>query len=348
MSKNCNCHGSANGKYVQTVTGVLERPIYAPGLVLHDSDLTAAVDYTQSLNRMLFKHLFGCGVICGLEVKANEHCGLKIEISPGLALDGCGDAVHLAKPVSFTFDERESDKMKKDKKTFWVVLCGKEKLCAPRALVCDADDFDSVTQMTRARAMAEVSLVFEKPDCICEWQDVKERRIGQPSAVAGHPGVVDRKCFEPYPFDCADDCGCGSACNCGCCVLLGQIGFDADGKPVATHLKVRRIAKPELMQDSARCPATSVEAPAPPPPPPPNKTPVEPPAKPPVLSDEQTKLFDRLWVEAQQMAKANTAKEEQRKLYLDALRAALMAALSQGADANKAMATLKDVPVPNE
>lgn len=243
MSQNCNCHG-ANGKYAQTVVGMLERPLYAPGLVLHDTDLTAAVDYTQALNQMLFKHLFGCGVICGLEVKASEHCGLKIEVSPGLALDGCGDAVHLAKPVSFAFDERESEKMVKAGKSIWVVLCGKEKLCAPRALVCDADEFDSVTQMTRARALAEVSLVFEKPECICGWQEVKEHSYKD--------GQAERHCVEPYPFDCEDDCGCGSACSCGCCVLLGEVRFTAEG-PVASHLGVRRIAKPQLMKDSKRC-----------------------------------------------------------------------------------------------
>lgn len=257
MSQNCSCHG-ANGKYVKSVTGLLERPIYAPGLVLHDSDLTAAVDYTQSLNRMLFKHLFGCGVICGLEVKASEHCGLKIEISPGLALDGCGDAVHLAKPLSFTFDERESEKMVKSGNSIWVVLCGKEKLCAPRALVCDADDFDSVMQMTRARAMAEVSLVFEKPECICGWQEVKEQSYKD--------GQAEGHCVEPYPFDCADDCGCGSACSCGCCVLLGEVSFNAEG-PVATHLGVRRIAKPMLMKDSKRCPE-KIDQPEQPPVPP--------------------------------------------------------------------------------
>jgi hypothetical protein len=279
MSQNCNCHGT-NGKYSQTVIGELERPLYAPGLVLRDSDLTAAVDYTQSLNRMLFKHLFGCGVICGLEVKASEHCGLKIEVSDGLALDGCGDAVHLAKPVSFSFDERESEKLK-DRKHIWVVLCGKEKLCAPRPLVCDVDDFDSQNEMTRARAMAEVSLVFEKPECICAWERVEEYpdREGQDG------------CINPYPFDCTKDCGCGSACGCGCCVLLGVVKFD--GKlPVVEHMGVRRIAKPMLMKDSKRC-IERADTPVPPPAPPPPAPPAPPPPTGPVRDEEELTLKEQ-------------------------------------------------------
>ncbi len=330
MSQKCNCHGNANGKYAQTVIGVLERPIYAPGLVLHDSDLTAAVDYTQSLNRMLFKHLFGCGVVCGLEVKASEHCGLKIEVSDGLALDGCGDAVHLAKPVSFTFDERETETMKKEQKTFWVVLCGKEKLCAPRALVCDADDFDSTNQMTRARAMAEVSLVFKKPECICAWQEVTE--------VEYKDDQASNRCVHPYPFDCAEDCGCGSACSCGCCVLLGEVSFGAKG-PVAQHLNVRRIAKPQLMRDTVRCPKEAItpsERPVPPPPQEP--VPAEPAPPPPqvALTPKHEEVFKQamaaIMPEAEARAKAGGLDSVITGNYLKVVGSAIRKAIKEGVD----------------
>ena len=89
MTQNCNCHGSG-GQDSQTVAAILERPRYSPGLILEDSDLTAAVDYTRGLSRLLFRNLFGCGVICGLTVKIDTDCGLNVTVSPGLALDGCG------------------------------------------------------------------------------------------------------------------------------------------------------------------------------------------------------------------------------------------------------------------
>src|SRR4051794_19866432 len=98
MTQQCNCHG--NGGYLsETVAAVLERPRYSSGLILEDRDLTAAVEYTRDLNRLLFRNLFGCGVICGLIVKVDEHCGLRVTVGAGLALDGCGDAVQVPKPV---------------------------------------------------------------------------------------------------------------------------------------------------------------------------------------------------------------------------------------------------------
>src|SRR5690349_7118341 len=94
MSKNCSCQGEG-GRSADPVMGVLTRPRYSPGLILEDSDLTAAVDYTRELNRLLFRSLFGCGVVCGLKVSLDEDCGLTVMVAPGLALDGCGDPLQL-------------------------------------------------------------------------------------------------------------------------------------------------------------------------------------------------------------------------------------------------------------
>jgi hypothetical protein len=118
MSKNCSCHGEG-GHSAEPVMGLLTRPRYVPGLILEDSDLTAAVDYTRELNRLLFKSLFGCGVVCGLEVTVDFDCGLTVLVSPGLALDGCGDPIQLIDAVKISL--------------------GREKNCALRALVCDSD-----------------------------------------------------------------------------------------------------------------------------------------------------------------------------------------------------------------
>ena len=142
----------------QTVAAILERPRYSPGLILEDSDLSSAVDYTRSLSRLLFRNLFGCGVICGLTVKIDTDCGLNVTVSPGLALDGCGDPLQLPGPVTIAYDKRKAEQIAMDAKPFWVTLCGKEKLCQPRALVCDADDYDGATQATRIRALSEVSI----------------------------------------------------------------------------------------------------------------------------------------------------------------------------------------------
>lgn len=233
MTQNCNCHGSG-GQYSQTVAAVLERPRYSPGLILEDSDLTSAVDYTQALSRLLFRNLFGCGVICGLTVEIDTDCGLNVTVLPGLALDGCGDPVQLPGPVTIAFDKEKAKQISKGGSAFWVTLCGKEKLCQPRALVCEADDYDGVTQATRIRAMSEVSISFEEPECIC--------RVPKAGPDAPPPPPA-----EGAPA-CAEDCGCGTACDCGCCLLLASASF-GDGKWTLQHEGVRRLVRPAMVAD---------------------------------------------------------------------------------------------------
>lgn len=245
MTQNCNCHGSG-GQYSQTVAAVLERPRYSPGLILEDSDLTSAVDYTQSLSRLLFRNLFGCGVICGLTVKTDTDCGLNVTVSPGLALDGLGDPVQLPGPVTIAFDKKKAEQIGKAGSEFWVLLCGKEKLCQPRALVCEADDYDGVTQATRIRALSEVSISFEKPECMCRCPETAQTAdaAADRTASAGDPCHVEHE----TRVDCAEECGCGTACDCGCCVLLARAAF-VDGAWTVQHLGVRRLVRAALVPD---------------------------------------------------------------------------------------------------
>ena len=173
MAHHCSCQ-DAEKKISKTSVGVLERPRYSPGLILEDSDLTAAVDYTRALNRLLFRSLFGCGVVCGLTVSVGTDCGLQVTVAPGLALDGCGDPLHLAGPVTLELGRREGvlppqgvEGPPERTKEFWVVACAGEKQCAPRTLVCDGDDLDGTRQPTRTRAMTEISISFTAPQCVC-------------------------------------------------------------------------------------------------------------------------------------------------------------------------------------
>jgi hypothetical protein len=84
--------------------GSLVRPRFTPGLLLLDEDLTAGVDYTRELSRLLFRNLFGCGVICGLTVTGKEATGrcLTVDVNCGLALDCVGDPVQVRQPQSLT------------------------------------------------------------------------------------------------------------------------------------------------------------------------------------------------------------------------------------------------------
>lgn len=264
MTQKCNCYGSGD-KHTQTVAAVLERPRYSPGLILEDSDLTSAVDYTRSLSRLLVRNLFGCGVICGLVVSVKKECGLAVTVAPGLALDGCGDPVEVPGPVTITLDTAEVEKLEnlpQGKAEFWVVLCGREKMCLPRPLVCDSDDFDGVTQTTRIRALAEVSLTDKRPECACGCQapprpDDVPPPPPNPALPAGdHADEREADCHYHHAnrIECAPDCGCGTACACGCCVLLARVAYVLkDGKPSwqAMNRGVRRLIRVAMLPDPA-------------------------------------------------------------------------------------------------
>ena len=252
MTQNCNCHGSG-GDFSQTVAAVLERPRYSPGLILEDSDLTAAVDYARDLNRLLFRNLFGCGVICGLIVEAKEKCGLMITVGTGLALDGCGDPIQLPKPVTITIDDNVLRDWQNDvsQHRLWVILCGKEKNCRPRSLVCDADEFDGVAQPTRIRSLSEVSLIRtagNKLPCVCGCQPQRSDDEANPNARRGASNEDPCQAEHEGRDECAEDCGCGTACACGCCVLLAEIKYAGEQWKVA-HAGVRRLVRPKLIPD---------------------------------------------------------------------------------------------------
>jgi len=251
MSQCCN-HCDCD-RHSKTVTGLLERPRYSPGLILQDSDLTAAVDYTRELNRLLFRSLFGCGVICGLDISVEEKCGLQVTVRPGLALDGCGDPVQLPSAVTITLDEKDGviadDGNAPRVRDFWVTLCGKEKLCAPRAILCDADEEDGAPQATRIRSLAEVSIDFERPHCVCECSAPGERLNDQElDALARQLLRQNDGAYDGLP-DCHEDHNHKLDCRCDCgeCVLLGWVHWFADGGWGVLHRGVRRFIRPMLI-----------------------------------------------------------------------------------------------------
>ena len=281
MAKQCSCggEGSHAGHLAGQFTGRLERPSYAFGLILEDTDLTAAVDYTRSLSRLLFGSLLGCGVICGLTVDVDMDCGLTVNVRPGLGLDGCGDPVHLTQTAQFklgrrdgvpeTPDERKAGPRVRD---FWVIACAGEKRCEPRALMCDEDSLDGAKAATRLRSTVAIEIVSKAPDCVCgcatgasaTWPEDQEGLDGRARALLrpNPDGGGEYECHEDHErrVECADDCGCGGGgCSCGCCIVLAwihwvpanSIGKDNPAGWVVLHNGVRRFIRPKLLSDPA-------------------------------------------------------------------------------------------------
>lgn len=150
---------NATDKLVDPITGTssLVRPRYSPGLLLEDADLTQAVDYTRDLSRLLFRSLFGCGVICGLTVSVDPvKCNkLRVSIAPGVALDSAGDPVQLTSAQTFTID---LSCLREIPRSICVVLRHWDRSCLPRSAACTDDD-DANTVATRIHEGFELRLI---------------------------------------------------------------------------------------------------------------------------------------------------------------------------------------------
>ena len=154
-------------KFLKKVEGLatLERPRYSPGLLLEDEDLTAGVDYTREITRLLFRSLFGCGVICGLEVKATLKCKrteLHVEVGPGVGLDGSGNPLQVPKTQQLAYDP-DCEPMPE---RVWVVLCYRDRDCRPKDVSCSGEG-DNRSEHTRSRDGFVIKLYDGLPECAC-------------------------------------------------------------------------------------------------------------------------------------------------------------------------------------
>src|SRR5262249_8563164 len=75
------------------------RPRYFHGMLLTDKDFLAEQTYHAGKRRLLNRTLHGSGVVCGLDLNA-QRGGQAIEVTPGLALDCCGNEIWVANAVS--------------------------------------------------------------------------------------------------------------------------------------------------------------------------------------------------------------------------------------------------------
>jgi hypothetical protein len=143
----------------------LIRPKFSPGLLLQDDDLTAAVGYTRNLSRLLFRTLFGCGVLCGLQVgrPQKDNCGnLVTDVASGVALSCKGD------PIEVAASRVKIDTCENDLPCFlWFAVRHIECTSVPRTPQCSPDDEDSQPTATRERDGFELRVFDERPPCSC-------------------------------------------------------------------------------------------------------------------------------------------------------------------------------------
>ena len=160
---------TVNKKYAsQQGLSTLERPRYSAGLLLEDDDLTAAVTYTRNMMRLMFRSLFGCGVICGLDVTAQLTCNrtrVEVTVGKGVALECLGDPIEIPKAVKVIYDFD----CEPVPEWLWVTVCYLEKCCRPKDVSCSPDEHGQIVQ-TRVMDGFEVRVYPKRPKCACSCE----------------------------------------------------------------------------------------------------------------------------------------------------------------------------------
>jgi hypothetical protein len=217
-------------------------------MLLQHEDLDQLNVYTREINRLMFRSLFGCGVICGLVVEPTENCGkVCVTVGAGLAIDCCGNPVYVPKKISVAVDENCDPNLKP---LLYVLLCGTTKCCAPRTSMCATDDDEMSSQCTRERDAFEIRIVRERPKCACRCDHPKKPDEGDDLKPSECWCIQPehQPCYKDH-YDGICDCDCGECSGDSCeCILLARLDKDKDGKWVADH-RVRRFIRPVLMRD---------------------------------------------------------------------------------------------------
>jgi hypothetical protein len=255
-------------------TSTLVRPKFGPGMLLQADDLDAQTTYTRDLSRLLFRSLFGCGVVCGLDVIPSiDKCGdLTVKVRAGVALGCDGDPIYVPKAQSVTVGDCKDDELPDP--PLWVLLCATSKCCAPRPASCGCDDDAPTSTPTRVRDCFEIRVVSELPKCVCCYQadqdddnghneagDIQEKE-GWARADRCPCGRTDGCYADHYAgkCTCCDDCSDDGTCDCNC-VLLAKLSKDEDDDGWTADHCVRRFVRPIFMRDPL-CEPEDAEVPA--------------------------------------------------------------------------------------
>jgi hypothetical protein len=230
----------------------LVRATFASGMLLQHEDLEQLTTYTRELSRLLFRSLFGCGVVCGLKVETESKCGIFVIVRAGLALDCAGDPIYVPKDQRIMLDEECDPNIEGP---LWVVLCGTVKRCAPRASMCGSDEDEAPLVRTREREGFEIRVVSEPPTCVCRCftkEELVEKNYVPPDQES------ECRCVDPahpcYAAHYRGECGCQcDDCNdCeGKCVVLALLEKEdtGEGDDWSADHSVRRFIRPVLMRD---------------------------------------------------------------------------------------------------
>jgi hypothetical protein len=212
----------------------LTRPKFFHGMLLTEEHLRSEQTYHRESLKRVNRHLWGAGVVCGLEVHAGG--GTCIKIDPGLALDCQGNVIEVCKPftldVANLCDEKYTDGCVPENEEpikKYLVLRYAEIAADPQAVLTPSDECapEDTTKCEASRYRegfcVELRDTCPEPD-ICDPFGAEEglapiliKLLSQRGEEYDPQSVLREKappCIETPPCpecDCDGDCGVGLA-----------------------------------------------------------------------------------------------------------------------------------------
>lgn len=194
-----------------------ERVRFKDGMVVTAEDLDSAMHYPVGLFQSLLRAFFGCGVVCGLEVKKPEGAEKKsylIQIDHGVALDCHGYPIELCPSVKMDLTPDPCDR--DPPLEVCVAIRRTESFEHPRQMTdCPNEASTTNYQCTRIREQAVIKVfdVRKLPETLCAHPE---------QGGGGSTGGA----FDPCQCltTCPDDRCCGEAWVLLACITLDQCG----------------------------------------------------------------------------------------------------------------------------
>ncbi len=181
------CGGSCGGGAPSRGSSYL-RPRFFAGMLLCEDDLQAVGDYLLAKRRLTNRSMFGAGVVCGLEVGCDRCASGSVAVSPGYALDCCGNDIVVDCP-----EEVDVIALVRELRDRQGIDCGEPCEKHPR------DEY--VLNIVYAEQPTDPVAPYSADDCAvgdCEYSRVREGYRFELSCDAAEP--------EPTIVDVLRDC----------------------------------------------------------------------------------------------------------------------------------------------
>ncbi len=227
----------------------VQSTVFSDGMVVNSEDLNTAMMYPMNLMRVFMQAYFGCGVVCGLDLRLMRReegeRNFCIKVLPGVALDCLGNPIQLCEEEILNLQPESCDPCNPlDYRNLptevFIAVKRTTKLEAPRNDGSDCDNqgkplcnYSRAREATTIRAFTSEEL---KNLCLCKFDK-------QSSRASSAADASDRN--DLSHCNCLTDCG---ECHCcECCdeswVLLGSVKVTDEGLKDLDK-SVRRFVKP--------------------------------------------------------------------------------------------------------